>query len=180
MAALLLNGSSHQLGPLMCARKHHLLLWTALCTNSDPPTPTHRKDFILCGMFVCQLYTSSACYCFLPPSPPSPGRRAKFDVNDSDKVQPKSLTAQNVDTQCLNPQLSTSEDVKLEQSPAFTDTELHKPTTEPQGKEDAAGETSDDVKLETPAWDKGAYRKTDQRSFLSVVTGCIYSAYMDQ
>ena len=97
------------------------------------------------------LYTSSACYCLLLPPPPSPGRRANFDANDSDKVQPKSLTAQNVDTQCLNPQLSTSEDVKLEQSPAYIDTELDKPTTELLGKEDAAGETSDDVKLETPA-----------------------------
>ena len=34
---------------------------------------------------------------------------------------------------------------KLEQNPAYTDTELHKPTTELLGKEDAAGETSDDV-----------------------------------
>ena len=72
---------------------------------------------------------------------------AKFDVNDSDKVQLKSLTAQNVDTQCLNPQLSTSEDVKLEQSPAYTVIELDKPTTEPLSKEDVAGETSDDVKF---------------------------------
>ena len=32
--------------PLMCARKHHLLLWTTLYTTSDLPTPTHRKDFI--------------------------------------------------------------------------------------------------------------------------------------
>ena len=35
----------------------------------------------------------------------------------------------------------------MEQSPAFTDTELHKPTTESLGKEDAAGENSDDVKF---------------------------------
>ena len=96
---------------------------------------------------MCPLHTSSACYCLLSPSPPSPGRRVKFDVDDSGKVQLKHLTAQNVDTQCLSPQLSTSEDVKLEQSPAYTDTELHKPTTEPLGKEDAAGETSDDVKF---------------------------------
>ena len=97
---------------------------------------------------MCPLCTSSACYCLLPPSPLSPGKRAKFDANDSDKVQLKSLTAQNVDTQYLNPQLSTSEDVKLERNPAYTDTELHKPTTEPLGKEDAASETSDDVKYE--------------------------------
>jgi len=88
--------------------------------------------------------SSSACYCLLPP-PPSPGKHAKFDANDSDKVQLKSLPSQNVDTQYLNPQLSTSKDVKLEQNPAYTDTELHKPSTEPLGKEDAAGETSDDV-----------------------------------
>ena len=101
-------------------------------------------------MLVCLLHTSSACYCFLPPSPPSLGRRAKFDDNDSDKVQLKRLTSQNVDTQYLNSQLSTSEDVKLEQNPAYTDTELHKPITEPLSKEDAAGETSDDEKLENP------------------------------
>ena len=101
-------------------------------------------------MFVCPLHTSSACYCLLPPSPPSPGRRAKCDSTDSDKVQLKGLTTQNVDIQCLNPQLSTSEDVKLEQNPAYTDTELHKPITEPLSKEDAAGETSDDEKLENP------------------------------
>ena len=96
-----------------------------------------------------------------------------------DKVQLKGLTVQNVDTQCLNPQLSTSEDVKRKRNPAYTDTELHKPTTEPLGKEDAVEETSDDVKLENPVWDK-AYPKTDQTSFLSVVTECIRSAYIDQ
>ena len=100
---------------------------------------------------MCPLHTSSACYCLLPPSPPSPGKRAKRDVNDSDKVQLKGLTAQNVDAQYLDPQLSTSEDAKLERNPAYTDTELHKPTTEPPGKEDAAGETNDDVKYENPA-----------------------------
>ena len=97
---------------------------------------------------MCLLYTSFACYCLLPPSPPSPGKRSKFDSNDGDKVQLKGLTAQNVDTQCLNPELSTSENVKLEQNPAYTDTELHKPTTEPPGKEDAVGETSDAVNFE--------------------------------
>ncbi len=90
--------------------------------------------------------SSSACYCLLPP-PPSPGKHAKFDANDSDNVQLKGLTAQYVDLQYLNPQLSTSEDVKLEHNPAYTDTELHKPTTEPLGKEDVAGETSDYVKF---------------------------------
>ena len=100
---------------------------------------------------MCLLHTSSACYCLLPPSPPSPGRRAKFDSNDRDKVQLKSLTAQNVDSQCLNPQLSTSEDVTLEQNPVCTVIELDKPTTEPLGKEDVAGETSDDLKHENPA-----------------------------
>ena len=100
---------------------------------------------------MCPLHTSSACYCLLPPSPPSPGKRAKFDANDSDKVQLKSLPSQNVDTQYLNPQLSTSKDVKLEQNPAYTVIELDKPTTEPLGKEDAAGKTSGDVKLESPA-----------------------------
>ena len=49
--------------------------------------------------------------------------------------------------QCLKLQLSTSEDVKLEQNPACTVIELDKPTTEPLGKEDAAGETSADVKF---------------------------------
>ena len=91
---------------------------------------------------MCLLHTSSACYCFLPPSPPSPGKRAKFDSNDRDKVQLKSLTAQNVDSQCLKPQLSTSEDVTLEQNPVCTVIELDKPTTEPLGKEDVEGETS--------------------------------------
>ena len=99
---------------------------------------------------MCPLHTSSACYCLLPLSPPSLGRRAKFDVDDSGKVQLKHLTAQNVDTHCLSPQLSMSEDVQLEQNPAYTVTELHKPTTEPLSKEDAAGETSDDEKLENP------------------------------
>ena len=130
MAALLLNGSGSQVTTLMCA----------------PPTPTHRQACI-----VCLLHTSSACYCLLPPSPPSPGKRAKFDANDSDNVELKGLTSLNVDSQCLNPQLSTSEDVKLEQNPAYPVIELDKPTTEPLGKEDAAGETSDDVKLEDPA-----------------------------
>ena len=100
---------------------------------------------------MCTLHTSSACYCLLPPSSLSPGKRAKFDSNDGDKVQLKSLTAQNVDMQCLNPQLSTSEDVKLEQNPAYTVIELDKSTTEPLGKEDAAGETSVDEKLENSA-----------------------------
>ena len=100
---------------------------------------------------MCPLHTSSASYCLLPPPSPSPGKQAKFDANDSGNVQLKGLTSQNVDSQCLHPQLSTSEDVKLEQNPAYTDTELHKPTTEPLGKEDAAGETSGDVKLESSA-----------------------------
>ena len=52
-----------------------------------------------------------------------------------------------MDTQYLNPQLSTSEDVKLKRNSAYTDTELHKPTTEPLGKVDAAGENSDNVKF---------------------------------
>ena len=97
------------------------------------------------------LHTSSACYCLLPPPPPSPGRRAKFDANDGDKVELKGLTGHNVDTQCLNPQLSTSENVKLEQNPAYTVIELDKPTTEPPGKEDVAGETSDNMKFENLA-----------------------------
>ena len=147
-----------------------------MLTQTCPPLHTERISYFI---FVCPLYTSSACYCLLPPSPPSPGRRAKFDANDSDKVQLKRLTSQNVDSQCLNPQLSMSEDVQLEQNPAYTVTELHKPTTEPLSKEDAAGETSDDEKLENPVWDK-AYSKTDQRSFLSVVTECIRSAYIEQ
>ena len=98
-------------------------------------------------MFVCQLPTSSACDCLLPPSWPSPGRRAKFDVNDSDKVQLKDLTAQNVNMQYLNPQLSASEDVKLEKNWVYTVIELDKPTTESLGKEDVEGKTSDDVKF---------------------------------
>ena len=120
-----------------------------ILTQTHPPLHTERISY--CVECLCPLYTSSACYCFLPPSPPSPGKQAKFDSNDRDKVQLKSLTAQNVDSQCLNPQLSTSEDVKLEQNPAYTVIELDKPTTEPPGKEDVAGETSDDLKYENPA-----------------------------
>ena len=68
----------------------------------------------------------------------------------------------------------------LEQNPVCTVIELDKPTTEPLGKEDVEGETSYDLKYENPAWYKRVYSKTDQRSFLSVVTECICSAYIDQ
>ena len=128
VTALLLNGSSHQLAPLMCARRPHLLLWITLYTNSDPPTPMHRQDFILCGIFACLFHTSSACYYLLLPLS-SPAKCAK----DYSRAKAK-----------------------------------------------WGAQTSEDVKFENPAWDKQAYPKSDQRSFLFVVTECIYRAYIDQ
>ena len=123
LTALLFNGSSHQLAPLMCARRPHKVFWTSLYTKSDPSTPTHRQDFVLCGIFVCLFHTSSASY--------------------------------------------------------YHQASVLKLILEQKCTQKWAAQTSDDVNFENPAWDKQTYPNLIKDLF-SLVTECIYSAYIEQ
>ena len=108
---------THTLCTLMHTRTH-------AHTHTQAYAHTHTQYFILC-VYCLQLFVQDLNHCL---ATLSSGTCCDFTSKNSGEVELKSVT--------------TSVD---KQNPAYTDVDVSEPTAEPQYKENAAGEVSDEV-----------------------------------
>ena len=115
---------THTLCTLMHTRTHDH-------THAQAYAHTHTQYFILC-VHCLQLFVQDLNHCL---ATLSPGTCCDFTSKNSGEVELKSVTTRSVD----------------KQNPAYTDVDPSEPTAEPQCKESAAGEGSDEVIDKNPA-----------------------------